>query len=98
MATYNVHAGHNPAGKIACGASGLLDESRENRLVKGELINDCSNNYQKPHGHFFLDSANALIRADFPICPVLRRHETGCIIDDVACYHQENWNVQDTQN
>ena len=40
MATYNVHAGHNPAGKIACGASGLLDESRENRLVKGELINN----------------------------------------------------------
>ena len=39
MATYNVHAGHNLAGKIACGASGLLDESKENRLVKGELIN-----------------------------------------------------------
>ena len=39
MATYNVHAGHNPAGKVACGAADLLDESRENRLVKGELIN-----------------------------------------------------------
>lgn len=34
----NVHAGHNPAGKIACGAVGLLDESKENRLVKNELI------------------------------------------------------------
>ena len=34
----NVHAGHNPAGRIACGAVGLLDESKENRLVKNELI------------------------------------------------------------
>ena len=39
MATYNVHAGHNPAGKVACGAVGLLDESKENRLVRTELIN-----------------------------------------------------------
>lgn len=34
----NIHAGHNPAGRIACGAVGLLDESKENRLVKNELI------------------------------------------------------------
>ena len=33
-----MHAGHNPAGRIACGAVGLLDESKENRLVKNELI------------------------------------------------------------
>ena len=38
MGTYNVHAGHNPQGRIACGAVGLLDESKENRLVKNELI------------------------------------------------------------
>ena len=38
MGTYNVHAGHNPANRIACGAVGLLDESKENRLVKNELI------------------------------------------------------------
>lgn len=35
---YNVHAGHNPAGKIACGAVGLLNESIENRKVKDEVI------------------------------------------------------------
>ena len=29
MATYNVHAGHNPEGKIACGACGLLDELKD---------------------------------------------------------------------
>lgn len=26
-----VHAGHNPFGKIVCGASDLLDESKEER-------------------------------------------------------------------
>lgn len=39
MAVYNVHAGHNPVGKVACGAVGLLDESKEDRLIAFELIN-----------------------------------------------------------
>ena len=34
----NVHGGHNPAGKTACGAVGLLDESREDRIVKDIVI------------------------------------------------------------
>lgn len=34
----NVHAGHNPAGKVACGAVGLINESAENRRVKDEVI------------------------------------------------------------
>ena len=34
----NVHAGHNPAGKVACGAVGLINESTENRRVKDEVI------------------------------------------------------------
>lgn len=34
----NIHAGHNPEGRIACGAVGLLDESRENRRVKNEVV------------------------------------------------------------
>ena len=34
----NVHAGHNPAGKIACGAIGLLNESTENRKIKDTVI------------------------------------------------------------
>ena len=33
----NIHAGHNPANKVACGAIGLLDESTENRNVVKEL-------------------------------------------------------------
>ena len=34
----NVHAGHNPEGKIACGAVGILNESREARIVKDKVI------------------------------------------------------------
>lgn len=34
----NIHAGHNPAGKVACGAVGLINESTENRRVKDEVI------------------------------------------------------------
>ena len=34
----NIHAGHNPDGKIACGAVGLLKESTEARKVKSEVI------------------------------------------------------------
>lgn len=39
MSTYNVHAGHNPDGKVACGAIGLIKESTEARNVKNEVIN-----------------------------------------------------------
>lgn len=35
---FNVHAGHNPDGKIACGAVGIMKESTEARLVKDEVI------------------------------------------------------------
>ena len=34
----NVHAGHNPDGRIACGAIGLLKESTQARNVKNEVI------------------------------------------------------------
>ena len=33
-----VHAGHNPSGKIACGASDLLDESKQARYVAKKVI------------------------------------------------------------
>lgn len=35
---FNVHAGHNPDGKIACGAVGLIRESTEARKVKNRVI------------------------------------------------------------
>lgn len=34
----NIHAGHNPDGRTACGATGLLRESTEARRVKDEVI------------------------------------------------------------
>jgi len=33
-----IHAGHNPDGKVACGAIGLIKESTEARKVKDEVI------------------------------------------------------------
>lgn len=38
MAVYNIHGGHNPAGKIACGASDLLDESKADRKIAKAII------------------------------------------------------------
>ena len=35
---FNVHAGHNGPGRIACGASGILDESTEARRIKDVVI------------------------------------------------------------
>lgn len=34
----NVHAGHNPDGKIGCGAVGIIQESTEARKVKNEVV------------------------------------------------------------
>jgi N-acetylmuramoyl-L-alanine amidase len=34
-----VHGGHNPSGKVACGASGVLDESTEDRIITKKVIN-----------------------------------------------------------
>ena len=47
---FNIHAGHNPDGKIACGASGFLKESTEARKVKKYLIK-----YLKAAGHIVYD-------------------------------------------
>lgn len=33
-----VHAGHNPAGKIACGASDWIDESTEARIITKKVV------------------------------------------------------------
>lgn len=34
----NIHAGHNPDGKVACGAVGLIKESTEARRVKNKVL------------------------------------------------------------
>ena len=46
----NIHAGHNPDGKIACGAVGLIKESTEARIVKDKVISML-----KSQGHTVYD-------------------------------------------
>lgn len=47
---FNIHAGHNPKGKVACGAVGLIDESTEARKVKDKVIQ-----YLRKAGHIAYD-------------------------------------------
>lgn len=46
----NVHAGHGPDGKVACGAVGLIKESTEARTIKDKVIN-----YLRKEGHTVYD-------------------------------------------
>lgn len=46
----NIHAGHNPEGKTACGAVGLIKESTEARAVKDKVISML-----KSQGHTVYD-------------------------------------------
>ena len=66
----NVHAGHNPDGKIACGAVGLIKESTQSRKVKGYVIK-----YLKAAGHTVYDCTcnNGTSQSD-----VLNRIGTKC--------------------
>lgn len=48
---FNIHAGHNPDGKVACGAVGIIKESTEARNVKKYLIK-----YLKAAGHTVYDT------------------------------------------
>ena len=47
---FNIHAGHNPDGKVACGAVGLIKESTEARKVKDKVIQ-----YLRKAGHTAYD-------------------------------------------
>lgn len=38
MTAVTVHAGHNPSGKVACGASDYIDESKEARTITRKVI------------------------------------------------------------
>lgn len=41
--SFNIHAGHNPSGMVACGSVGYLNESDENRNVCNGLIEKIKN-------------------------------------------------------
>lgn len=57
----NVHAGHNPHGKVACGAVGLISESLENRRVKDLVVDEL-----RRMGHTVYDCTveNGLTQSD----------------------------------
>lgn len=66
----NVHAGHNPDGKVACGAIGIIKESTEARRVKDEVISQL-----RQLGHIVYDCTceNGTSQAD-----VLTKIVTAC--------------------
>ncbi|MBD5554867.1 MAG: N-acetylmuramoyl-L-alanine amidase [Roseburia sp.] len=66
----NVHAGHNPDGKVACGAVGIIRESTEARRVKDEVISQL-----RQLGHIVYDCTceNGTSQAD-----VLTKIVTAC--------------------
>lgn len=66
----NVHAGHNPDGKIACGAVGLIKESTEARKVKKEVIRLLR---KKGHKVYDCTCTNGTSQTD-----VLKRIVTKC--------------------
>ena len=66
----NVHAGHNPDGKAACGASGILNESTEARRVKNEVISQLR---QMGHTVYDCTCENGTDQAD-----VLTKIVTAC--------------------
>lgn len=65
----DIHAGHNPANKVACGASDLLNESIENRIILGKLKNILTSQGHKVYdstcndGYSVGDIINKIVRS-----------------------------------
>lgn len=71
----NVHAGHNPDGKVACGAVGFIQESTEARKVKNEVISQLR---QLGHTVYDCTCENGTSQAD-----VLTKIVNACNANDV---------------
>ena len=67
---FNISAGHNPDGKIACGAVGLVKESTEARVIKDYVIK-----YLKSDGHTVYDCT---VNDGKSASDVLKRIVTKC--------------------
>lgn len=65
----DIHAGHNPANKVACGASDLLNESIENRIILEKLKNILTSQGHKVYdstcndGYSVGDIINKIVRS-----------------------------------
>ncbi len=53
-----VHGGHNPSGKVACGAKGILDESKEDRIITKKVVKLLNDNGIKAKDCTVNDGAN----------------------------------------
>ena len=71
----NVHAGHNPDGKVACGAVGLIKESTEARAIKDYVIK-----YLKADNHTVYDCT---VNDGKSAADVLKKIVTKCDKHDV---------------
>ena len=78
----NVHAGHNPDGKVACGAIGIIRESTEARNVKNEVIRQL-----KGLGHTVYDcTAENGTSASNVLCNIVKKCNSHDVDLDVSIH------------
>lgn len=85
---FNVHAGHNPDGKIACGAVGLIKESTEARKVKDEVIR-----LLKAQGHTVYDcTVNDGLNQSNVLTKIVKKCNTNLVDLDVSIHFNSGVN------
>mgnify|MGYP002769450448 FL=1 len=78
----NVHAGHNPDGKVACGAIGIIRESTEARNVKNEVIRQL-----KALGHTVYDcTVENGTSASNVLCNIVKKCNSNAVDLDVSIH------------
>lgn len=78
----NVHAGHNPDGKVACGAIGIIRESTEARNVKNEVIRQL-----KALGHTVYDcTVENGTSASNVLCNIVNKCNSHAVDLDVSIH------------
>ncbi|BCN32050.1 N-acetylmuramoyl-L-alanine amidase [Anaeromicropila herbilytica] len=90
----NIHAGHNPDGKVACGAVGILEESTEARKVKDSLIKIL-----KYHGHTVYDCTvnNGMSQSDV-LAKIIKKSNAHKVDLDVSIHFNSGRNDYDGDN
>lgn len=78
----NVHAGHNPDGRVACGAIGIIRESTEARNVKNEVIRQL-----KAMGHTVYDcTCENGLSASNVLCNIVGKCNAHAVDLDVSIH------------
>lgn len=86
----NIHAGHNPDGKVACGAVGFVKESTEARKVKDEAVR-----LLKTEGHTIYDCTvdNGLSQSDV-LNKIIQKCNANTVDLDVSIHFNAGANDQ----